>query len=283
MLALIGGGTLFCCMLMWSIFRQGDASEETGSGGTDTPSVTTSNGQVISVLTTDKALSQTRRLLSARNASEIEDLLRPGDITPAEAIAYLHDWSVDHGAPGTLRWVGSVDCLSIPIEVVVIPYKDGKNRVVPFSPDETGQWQIDFDSVAAHSKPSISELAEGKGPKGRVRVMLSRDTYYNDLYSDESEWSCFAMRTNPTDPVIYGYCPREGDVMNALLAIEAKASAMLTTGKPNANKGRSRVVLDIERAPGAANKQVEIKRVISDDWVIPAVPFDEMIRARTSE
>lgn len=279
MLILIAGGTVFCCMLMWSIFRQGN--EPSRSSTRPGPGEATATVG-IRPLTTEVALTKTRKLLEAKTPESLENLIRVGKIPPDQAVDILYDLAATHGPVQTPRWIGTIDTLALRVEGVYVRYEDGEDRMVAFTPNPNGDWEIDFDSFAQISEPPMAELASGQADEGEVRVIINRDTYFNGPYADESQWQCFALRTPKNEALIYGYCPPDSDVMRTLLAIEAKARMTGTTaGKDTANI-RSSVILQIKRATNAANQQFEITSVISDCWVKPEVPLDEVIRARTA-
>lgn len=279
MLILIVGGTLFCCLLMWSIFRQGDSTTNLPDSSTTMPSEASQDGPTIEPLTTDAAITKARTLVNARSADDLRGLIRPGKISAERAVQVLHDLSIDEGAPQSPRWVGSIDSLMRPLEAVLVPYTDGRGRLVIFTPDESGKWLIDFDAFAQLSEPSLDALESGKASSGILRVIANRDTYYNGIYTDESRFACFALRSIQSDSVIYGYCSHDSDAMAALLAIEAKAAATGTASE-DPTQIRSRIMLEVERKPESGDKQFEITRVLSDSWAKSEVALDEMIRAR---
>ncbi|MBK1827396.1 hypothetical protein [Haloferula rosea] len=279
MLILIGGGALFCCMLTWSLLRQGGSETDAPGNGTAMPSNVAQDDGAVIPLTTEVAISNARSLVNARSADDLRGLIRPGKISAVQAVQVLHDLSIDQGPPQSPRWMGSVDSLMRPLEAVLVPYAEGRGRLVLFTPDNSGNWMIDFDAFAQLSEPRLEALVSGKASSGTLRVLANRDTYYNGIYTDESRFACFALRSAQSDAVIYGYCAYDSDAMAALLAVEAKAAAGETATK-DPRQIRSRIMVEVERKPESADKQFEITRVLSDTWVKSDVALDEMIRAR---
>ncbi|MEP4079496.1 hypothetical protein [Haloferula sp.] len=123
-----------------------------------------------------------------------------------------------------------------------------------------------------------------------VRVHVKQDNYYNDSFDDESEWACYKMNYPDEQTNIYGYSKR-GSIAHA--AMETIHRRMLHhTEEPSQTSKEApkntppplmRVTLQIKRSSDANDRQYEITNVISDDWVISDLPFDERLAEQAGQ
>ncbi|WP_338686925.1 hypothetical protein [Haloferula helveola] len=279
-------GVVFCSLLVWSLVRQTGAEEDpsttvSGTGGTD-------GSPGLAPLPASEATEISKSLLAAEEAFQIEPLIHPGELSAVEALRLLERYEEEGEGHRDPVWLGSLDSLGKPIEGVVVRYNIGSPRLICLTPNEQGQWRVDFDAFAQHCSPPVEVLASGKAPEGTVRVFAATDTYYNGTFSDESKWACYSLRHPAIDETLYGYCERGGPQEAALEAIQRrmernrnkKTSSDLGRSGAESKAPPSRVTLRLKRPIGAADRQFQIETVLSDDWVISDPPLDEVLRAR---
>lgn len=276
MLALVLVGTGFSAILLWLLLSPANQKPTTTSG-TDSGL----SGDSPARLTTDDALAVANRILSATQASDLRELIRPGELDTSAVLAGMEALVERHGAIDEPRWLGTIDTLALPVEGVVVRYDDGHRRLMEFTPEADSGWLVDMDSFLGHCDPAFSELGKGDHQKALVRVIATSDTYYNGPFSDEEEWACFSVRVEPKDEPIYAYCRRGTAAMQALINIEGKTQALLSAPGQRASefKGlRARVTLQLQRRPETPLRQYEITEVLSDTWVIPEVPLQDALQ-----
>lgn len=229
-----------------------------------------------------ETLTRVREMLAAEDATELAALIRPGE-NPAE-VAFQALQAVLQGEPkpGEAVWLGSFDNLDTNPEAVLIPFDERFFRLVLLVPDEAGQWQIDLDSFLQTCKPDWQTLLESEaGLDATVRIRIARETYFNGPFSDDTQWRCYALASPPHPMVLYGYAKRGSPQDAALSAILAKPppnDRMAATTGPRS----ARAMLTIRRPPGALRRQFEITSVLADDWVLQAVPLDQLLEQRAA-
>jgi len=264
------GGVLF-----WSLIDQ--KSEE--------PLPVAQADQVPS-LPSDEALSMVERMLSAKNAMDLEGLIRPGVLSISEAFDFLEKIRSQETSIPIPRWVGAVDSLSVPIELVTINYSDSVPRTALFTLDKQGDWKLDFDAFAELCTPEFSALLEGREDEGLLRVYLLKDSYFNASFADENEWDCFLLKQPRIDTSLYGYCKRGSRAHSAMMALHQRALQHASLADDATGRrapsipSESRATVYVKHPSGAEARQFEITHVISDDWVISDKPLDERLAER---
>jgi hypothetical protein len=234
-------------------------------------------------LPSEQALSMVERMLSAKSATDLEDLIRPGEISTHQALDFLEKLRSEETSIPLPRWYGTIDSLSVPIELVSINYSDSAPRTALFTPDEQGNWKLDFDAFAELCVPDFTALLQGQEEEGLIRVQLSKDSYFNASFADEAEWDCFRLKQPRVDTSLYGYCKRGSRAHSAMTALYQRAlqHTSLDDDAPGSrslsNPAASRATVYVKRPPGAETRQFEITSVISDDWIISEKPLDERL------
>lgn len=220
----------------------------------------------------EAALNLVKRAVKVRDPGMVAEFFHPGTTPPGEVVRFLAGMQALDGAISGFVWLSSMDANGLLIDGVAInSIRDDVNRqrLVFLTPDETGKWKIDFDSFARTVKPSWSDLLEKNAGLALVRVYAANDSYYNGPFRDETQWVCFGMASPDTHLILLGYC-RKGSSQEA-------AMERVVSGRDARNGGGAskRVTLEIRRQEGAEPRQFEITRVLAEDWVMSAVPFDE--------
>jgi len=222
--------------------------------------------------TEDEALYLVKRALSIRLPKQLEDCFILGSTRPEDALRFLRDAEKADGGVSGYTWLSSMDANGLLIDGVLVNYAGGgvpKNRLALLTPDAKGKWKIDFDAFARMVRPSWKDLMENGAPQGVVRVVVARDVYFNGPFKDDSQWMCYGMASPDIPDVLLGYCRKRSPQAAALERILADE------GATSAGATLNRATLEIRRVEGSEARQFEITRVLAEDWVMGAKPFDE--------
>ncbi len=219
----------------------------------------------------DVALARVKRALQVRQASEVEEYFRLGSASCETVVAYLKGLEQVDGKITGYTWLSSLDANGLLLEGVKVITQAGDmrhSRLVLLTPDDHGRWQIDFEAFARVVTPAWSEILSQTGVSSRVRVIFAQDNYYNGCFRDESLWTCYRLGSADATMDLLGYC-RKGSAQAIAMA------RILAHGSPRARAGSvHRATLEVVRPAGAESRQFEITRVLAEDWVVSAIPFD---------
>ncbi len=216
------------------------------------------------------ALDLVKQALALRDPAMMDRYFRPGSAEPAAVIAFLTGMEARDGEVTGFQWLSSVDANGLLMDgVLVNTSKDGvpHNRLALLTPDEAGVWKIDFDAFARTVKPSWEELLAAGGGQGLARVIVARDSYYNGPFKDEAAWVSYGMVSPDTTEIMLGYCRKDSPQARAMELIVSSADG-------DERRRLNRATLELRRPEGAENRQFEITRVLAEDWVLGAKPFD---------
>lgn len=222
--------------------------------------------------TEEQALSLVKRALSIREPSKVAEYFRTGASRPEEVLAFLRELEKTDGKVSGTTWLSSMDANGLLIDGVLVDYGTSggqRNRLALLTPDEKGLWKIDFEAFARACKPSLDEILDKDGGQGIVRVVVAKDSYFNGPFKDENEWLCFGLASPDNPQVLLGYC-RKGSPQAAAIA-----RILEDDGGFAAAPALNRATLEIRHVEGAEARQVEITRVLAEDWVMGAGAFDE--------
>lgn len=212
------------------------------------------------------ALAMVKHALSIREAGQIAGYFRTGGANPQEVVDFLRGMEAKDGAITDYKWLSSMDANGLPIDGVLVSFKsEGKplNRLALLTPDAAGKWQIDFDAFARTVKPAWQEILAKRAGLAQVRVYIAKDSYYNGPFKDDKLWSCYGIVSPDTEEVLLGYCKTGTPQAASLERIFSKEVPV------------PRAILEIRRVEGAEPRQLEISRVLAEDWVMGDTPFDE--------
>lgn len=218
------------------------------------------------------ALDWVKQALKIRNPGKVEEFFYLGSANPGKVVDFLRNMEALDGAIIGYHWLSSMDANNLLIDgVVVNTMLRGKphNRLALLTPNEKGLWKIDFDAFARTVNPSWTELLAMKSGQGLVRVVIAKDNYYNGPFSDDKEWVCYGMASPDLEVNFFGYCRRRSPQ-----AVAMERMGLTEPAIPD-NKNLKRATLEIRRTEGAGDRQFEITRVMAEDWVMSATPFDE--------
>jgi hypothetical protein len=219
------------------------------------------------------ALDLVKRALALRDPTSVGKYFRPGSAAPREVIAFLSETESRDGELTGCQWLSSMDANGLLIDgVLVSTSRNGvpRNRLALLTPDDAGVWKIDFDAFARAVKPSWDKLLAAEGGQGLVRVVIAKDSYYNGPFKDETQWVCYGMATPDRDEILLGYCRKESPQARAMERIIS--GEVRTEG--DMRRTLNRATLELRRPEAAENRQFEITRVLAEDWVLGAKPFD---------
>jgi len=219
--------------------------------------------------TEEEILGMAQRALAIRDPKVIPDYFRLGAASPDGVIEFLESLEALDGELQESRWLGSVDANGLSLDGVLLLFeKHGKvrERAMIFTPDDAGLWKIDFEGFARVVKPSWREILKGGGTPATVRIYLMLDSYYNGPFSDDRQWISYGIGSPDTSEILTGYCRVGTPQAEAIRRI-------LLTDEP-----LIRVTLEIARVEGGSARQFEITRVLAEDWVMGAKPFDESFK-----
>lgn len=217
-------------------------------------------------LTEDESLKLVREALECRDEGELTQHFRLNLATPAEAVDFLSSMASNEGEVTSMQWLGNNYVNGKNMEGVLVNLagkEKPRNRLAMLIPDESGKWAVDFDAFARVNKPPLGEVIAGNEDQGIARVYVARDTYYNGVFRDDTRWVSFAIASPDEQDTINGYCEVNSPQAKAL-------DKILSMGNPMA-----RAAIEVRRVEGAMPKQLEITRVVAEDWVITEDAFDE--------
>lgn len=140
----------------------------------------------------------------------------------------------------------------------IVPLRTGdfQIRIMTFRiyPDEL---KVDWESWVGWSETAWGEFMEKRPPGAHIfRVKLGAVEYYNFDFTDEQKWQSYRLIGPDDSHSLYGYVER-----NSLLSSQLRA---------HLEQGLSHAMVEVRFAENpTTNEQVEITRMVSDDWIDP--------------
>ena len=212
------------------------------------------------------------RAMRVRDPARVPEFFRLGSTTAAAVATYLENMEGNDGPITKYQWLSSMDPNNMLVDGVSVHTKQGdktRTRLALLTPDEKGKWKIDFEAFARIVKPTWPEVLNSSPEHDNiVRVQFTADNYYNGPFKDESQWICYRLGSPDLTDDILGYCRRKSPQATAMKLIVAAGN------KPSNPKGLRRATLEIRRIKDGEARQFEITRVLAEDWVLNATPFD---------
>jgi hypothetical protein len=212
-----------------------------------------------------------KRALAVRDPREAEEWFRLGPVTGEEAVSFLRDLQRTEGSYTEILWDGSVDKNGLSLDGLMVVYGEAKPeqyRLAFLTPNDKGEWKVDFCAFSRWMRPSWSEILEQNVEQAEIRVLVRQDrfSYYNGAFGDDRVWVAYGIAsTDLKEESLVGYCKRGSPQHRAMQKILAETEIGKT----------QRATLQVRRIPSTERKQLEIVRVLADDWVLAAQPFDE--------
>jgi len=213
-----------------------------------------------------EALAMVKTALTLRDVAEVPKYFESVNFSAEEIVAFLAGLETSYGTIINYSWLSNMNTNGLNLEGVLVRFdKDDeiRNRIVFLKHETLAGWRVDFESFARIENPSWKDLLEGRAEQAQVRVFLVADSYYNGPFSDDKIWECYGMSSPDSEEMLQGYCRIGSPQANAIKAILSKGQ------KAN------RVTIEVKRVPDGLEKQVEITRVLAEDWVMSPEPFDQ--------
>lgn len=264
---------LIVVMVGWAVWLKVKPSSMDSAGGEQgAPVVQERVASRFPSPTEQDALSLVKHALAIRESSKVAEYFHTGASRPEDVLSFLRDLEKNDGKVTGMNWLSSMDANGLLIDGVLVDFStngEPRNRLALMTPDEKGRWKIDFEAFARICRPRLEEIMENSGSSGLVRVVVAKDMYYNGPFKDESQWVCFGLASPDNEKVFLGYC-RKGSPQESALA-----KILEDEGQFAASPALNRATLEIRHVEGAEKRQFEITRVLAEDWVMGAKPFDE--------
>jgi hypothetical protein len=217
--------------------------------------------------TREAALDLVKRALQVREPGKVAEFFRVGSASPEAVVNFLRDMEQVDSKVTDYVWLSSMDANGLLLDGVAVNTGNSCSRLAILTPDEKGRWRVDFDAFARTATPAWSELmASGQGT---ARVVFVKDNYFNGPFKDEALWTCYRLSCPEVEKDLLGYCRSDSPQAAAMRRMLAHEKA------PTSGTSSNRATLEIRRVEGADSRQFEITRVLAEDWVTSATPFDE--------
>jgi hypothetical protein len=223
----------------------------------------------------ESALTLVKQALLVRDPAVIPNYFRLGTTNPGVVVNFLEAMAKNDGPITGYTWLSSMDRNGLLIDGVAVREEGGnspKNRLAMLTPDENGNWKVDYDAFARTCKPPWNSAIKGKYQGGLVRVFIAKDSYYNSVFANDLEWTCYRLTSPDSEEVLLGYSRKNTPQSSAIIRIIENSNA---SGE---NSIATRAVLEIAHEEGAEPRQIRITRVMAEDWVLSATSFDERFK-----
>ena len=219
------------------------------------------------ILSAEATVVLIHKALRNQDVAQVEDffILGASAATPQEAIELIERIQAKDGLPKDIEYLGEKSIPGGVAREVMISSKNGSqesNRLGQLFYRD-GRWRIDMDSYARHVSPSWDSILSRKCDSATVRVFISPDNFYiGDRYIEDT-WKCYALISPDVDEILFGYVARGSAQEQAMERIISKEEDF------------HRAVLDVLLTTKAEGRlQLEISRILSDDWFISGTYYD---------
>lgn len=183
---------------------------------------------------------------------------------PQTVIESLMALNREEGAIGNPQWLGEKFIQGrILAQVLVSRGETQQKRIAQLAIGKDGNWRIDLDSYLRKVEPSWDTILSGKVEKSIVRVFIVKDSYYNGLYADETNWKAYRLESPDISETLFAYAMKDSPQQLAIDQIMSFQASI------------TRVTLEITKKPGTAKRQFEISRVIAENWAIAGEDYDK--------
>ena len=214
----------------------------------------------------EQTLDMVKRAIANRDPNRFESYFRMGDASRAEVLDFLKSSDQRDGFIDRYEWLSSMDVDGLLMEGVLVVYK-GKDRPVErlafLTPDEAGNWKMDFEAFARTVRPSWNDLLDKGVDQAVVRVFVAKDVYYNGPFGDDKQWVSYGIASPDTEVLLRGYCKVGSTLAAAMDRLFAEGRKL------------SRATVEIRRVNEGEARQFEIVRLMASDWVVAGTPDDE--------
>jgi len=220
------------------------------------------------ILSIEDTIDLVHKALQNRDVAQVENFFILGDSadTPQEAIELCERIQAKDGQPHGVEYLGEKAIAGGVAREVVISSKNGSqesNRLGQLFYRD-GRWRIDMDSYARHVSPSWESILSRKCDSATVRVFVSPDNFYNGDRYVEDAWKCYALISPDVEEILFGYVARG--------SVQEQAMERILSKEEDFHRAVLEVLLTT-KAEG--HLQLEISRVLSDDWFISGTYYDD--------
>ena len=275
-------------LVVLTLFRQKNPELPTLSG-----SSLDSSPKGVPLVSSSRGVDLGKRLLACESVEDLDLIIRPGAVPADRGLELLAELRAKSSPDLEPIWLGIGHSEVADMLNMLVDFGPGDRRLIALTPDSGGRWEVDFDSFAHHCQPPFGDLVDGKAEEGLVRVVVSRDFYFNGPYADEKQWSCFNLRCGGNSMLqLIGYCRRDSLTEKALERIESRnrhqLGDVLELSKLKNDdllaKPPFRATLRIRHeGQNAVGQQWLISEVVADDWVIGEKTLEEIVATAPAE
>lgn len=214
-----------------------------------------------------EALAIVHAAFANRDPDAIVGYFVLGETTdPSEALSDLKEISKNEGEISDYQWLGQKFVNGQVIGQMLVEFGNGERRVDRLAElimCADSKWRIDLDSYLRKSSPGWDAILSGKSETSVIRIFVAIDTYYNGIYSDDTQWQAFSLGSPDVEHNMYGYAKRDSPQIRALRKILGSGEKV------------HRATVEIRLHPDAGSRQFEISGVLAENWVLGKIPFDE--------
>ena len=221
-----------------------------------------------SILSAEDTVDMVHKALQNKDLAQVENyfILGASAATPQEAIELNERIKAEDGLTQGIQYLGEKAIRGGVAKEVMISSKNGSqesNRLGQLFYRD-GRWRIDMDSYVRHVSPSWDYILSRKCDSATVRVFVSPDNYYNGDRYVEDTWKCYALISPDVDEILFGYVARG--------SVQEQAMERIISKEENFHRATLEVLLT---AKVKGRLQLEISRVLSDDWFIGSAYYDD--------
>jgi hypothetical protein len=231
-------------------------------------SAKSSGAGLYGILSAEDTVDLVHKALENQDVAQVENffILGASAATPQEAMELIERIQAKNGLPQGIEYLGEKSIPGGVAKEVMISSKNGSqesNRLGQLFYRD-GRWRIDMDSYARHVSPSWDSILSRKCDSATVRVFVSPDNFYNGDRYIEDAWKCYALISPDVEEILFGYVARGSVQEQAMERILSKEEDF------------HRAVLEVLLTTKAEGRlQLEISRVLSDDWFISGTYYDD--------
>lgn len=221
----------------------------------------------IAVPSQEETIAIVQKALAIRKIADVGDHLRLDGMSAEETVEFFSRLEEKNGKIMLISCDQTLNANGLQIESVRVNFEQEgltRTRMAFLTPNSSGIWQFDMPSFARKQSVGWEEVLKGPVQEVELRVHTASDSYYNGPYRDEQAWSGYGLSSEDTETLVQGYCPRGGQVDEAL-------KFLLRSRSP------ARVMVRFQRSEIPGSRQGEIKSVLAEGWVRTDVPFDERL------
>lgn len=238
-----------------------------------------------------------REVLEADRPEQLEGVIRATAPPEPEALAALAELrsQIDSGRQPT--WLGLADNLVESPTAIQIPLTTGAYRVALVLPGDDGRPLVDLPALLASSSRPWERITSTPEASTTVRAHAKLDHFHNSYYRESDGWRCYQLIEPQGDGRLSGYTRAGSPQDLALQAVLKRIDVLARDREELHSQSRqhlqglplgfkpgeavpARVTIEVIRHEPSGPGQVEITRVLADDWALHARPLEEILAER---